>query len=260
LKASGRLEPAETGDAPASSPKPPAVFFLRSLYATIASAPMIMEPPTPTTTPMIVFFVLLEMPPPSPSSEVPSSLRLVGVETMTEASDVYPIDVVGVPEIVMTTVTSRTLVVVMRVVEAVGSSVVLVSLSSSLSSLGGEVVDVDVVDVVGSSSSSSGGGGGGLVVVLLVEVDVVDVTGGGSGISVVEVGGGCLSVVLVVGGGGGSSGSVELPSSCRFSRTIPTTSSITLAEDTLTNIHSAKVNRNKRVNFLFIVYDVLLRA
>lgn len=97
-------------------------------------------PPTPTTTPIMVFLVLIDIPSPLSSLSSLPPLVLVGVVVCT--SEVYTTDVDNIPLTVhMIVVTSLVLVVVMSdtVVSSVlvGTSVVVVE---EVSSSGVEVV------------------------------------------------------------------------------------------------------------------------
>ena len=79
------------GDARRSSlSAAPVDFLLRSLKATMRRAPMMIAPPTPTTTPIITFLLPAEMPEPLPLSEplpldpwpLPLDPAELGVSTM----------------------------------------------------------------------------------------------------------------------------------------------------------------------------------
>lgn len=79
------------GDARRSSlSAAPVDFLLRSLKATVRRAPMMIAPPTPTTTPMITFLFPAEMPEPLPLLFDPGTLPLdpavVWVSTMVRIS------------------------------------------------------------------------------------------------------------------------------------------------------------------------------
>ena len=78
----------ELGEARISSSKPAPDFFLLSRNPTMSSAPIMMAPPTPTTTPMIVFLVLVEIPPPLFPLSLEGWLSPVEVSTVVWVSEV----------------------------------------------------------------------------------------------------------------------------------------------------------------------------
>ena len=213
---------AELGELLMSSLNPATAFFFLNLNATMPKAPKMMKPPTPTTTPIIVFLVLVEIPPPSLLSFLELSLRPVGVVIEVVTSVEYESDPLLVKVcVMMTTVTEG----VNDVVGLVDVGLVDVgSVDSGLDDSGSVLLEVGfvvvatsiivvstVVDVVlmGVVVVSSSGGG-----VVEEEVVVVVVSDDVSGID---------EVVVV-----GVAGVAEVSLSCLLSNTSPTISPTTL--------------------------------
>lgn len=212
LKAScGREDAPVLGEpvGPRSSgyPLPAALAFLfLNLYATMARAPIIITPPTPTTTPMMVFLVPVLIPP------FPEVSVFWGLWVGVTSSDVKPVEVVTLPpsKVRVTVVTALVVVTVVRVVEDE-----VVEESSSL-------VEEDELPLVVV-----------LVAVLLEVIEVVDEVG----VVVVLVDDGVVVVLVMV-------VVVDVELACLLSNMNPTISSTTLYADALvTNRHSARVTK-----------------